>query len=294
MTLDDSGNIYLRVHRDAGGLSRITPAGVINTLAPHSAGVLSSDDGTPLRSAGLLMNTSTRVATDHDGNLLIAESLRVRRVHSVEDCHVSLEVSAGLLYPRTTEGTPVEDEEFTLTSTDGPLSYSLCVDQYWVSLSPPVSDPSGSSDTITVSFDTEGRGPGFNFALITATTTDGSMEAPIPVQLSILPPDPQMQVSTDQLDFALTGGVNPPAQLFNVQNPGLGSLNYRIRADQPWVFGTPDVGTLFGELDPIGISVNASGLGEGVHNAIVAVEQVDGELVENIDVVLTRGYPDFR
>jgi len=75
--------------------------------------------------------------------------------------------------------------------------------------------------------------------------------------------------------------------LFNVQNPGLGSLNYRIRTDQPWVFGIPDVGTSFGELDPISISVNASGLGEGVHNATVAVEQVDGELVENIDVVLT-------
>jgi len=221
----------------------------------------------------------------------MAESLRVRKVHSVEDCDVTLEVSVGIIYTTVAAGTPADDLEFTLTSTDGPLSYSLSVDHDWVSFSPPVSDPSGMSDTITVSLDTEGLGPGIHDALISATPTDGSMVVPLPVQLSILPPDPQMQVSTNQLDFTPTNGGNPVAQAFTVHNPGFGPgsgpLNYRIRPDQPWVFESPDVGTSWGELDPISISVDAGGLGVGVHNATVAVEQVDGELVEMIDVVLT-------
>ena len=287
MAVDDSGSIYAWSYSDAGMLKRITPAGVINTLAPRRITGVIDGEGVPLRSAGLFQGYGSDLAMDAGGNLLIAENLWVRKVHSVADCDVNIEASTSFIDTRIVEGDEAEDLEFTLSSTDGPLSYSLDVDQDWVSFSPPVSDPSGMSDTITVSLDPAGLELGFNYAVVKATPSDGSMAVPIAVGLTILMDDPQMGVSVNELDFAPSGGANPAPQSFTVHNPGSGPLNYRIRPDQDWVTGSPDVGTSFGELDSIEISVDAGGLGEGVHNATVEVEQVDGDLLETIDVTLT-------
>jgi uncharacterized protein (TIGR03437 family) len=84
ISIDSSGNLYIA---DAGNhvIRRVTPAGIINTVAGNGAGAGTdtgsfSGDGGAATSAGL--NTAEDVAVDSTGSLFIADSAnyRVRKV----------------------------------------------------------------------------------------------------------------------------------------------------------------------------------------------------------------------
>ena len=68
LTVDSSGNIY--VVESSGDIRRVTPAGVVTTVA-GIAGVIGSADGT---GSGALFNVPGGIAVDSSGNLYVADT----------------------------------------------------------------------------------------------------------------------------------------------------------------------------------------------------------------------------
>ncbi|MHC4500645.1 MAG: right-handed parallel beta-helix repeat-containing protein, partial [Planctomycetota bacterium] len=80
------------------------------------------------------------------------------------------------------------------------------------------------------------------------------------------PPIPVIDIWPKEIEFhAKEGGANPEAQLLGIRNSGVGTLRWEISEDCPWLGATPSSGESTGEEDAATLSVDVSGLAEGMH-----------------------------
>ncbi len=84
-------------------------------------------------------------------------------------------------------------------------------------------------------------------------------------------PKPIISLSSVSFERTLNSGEVLTDDSFTIQNTGIGTLNYRFSADQPWLTVEPATGASEGEADTISLSYNTVGLGVGTHTALVTV-----------------------
>ncbi len=80
-------------------------------------------------------------------------------------------------------------------------------------------------------------------------------------------PDPIIALSPDTVDRAVDWARNPPsgADCFTIRNAGMGTLNYTISSDVPWVWADPASGSCTTETDTICLIYDTALLAPGVH-----------------------------
>jgi trimeric autotransporter adhesin len=102
LTLDSANNLYI-VDSGNNAIRKVTPDGIINTIAGFGVQGFSGDGGI---SAAAQMSFPTEVVIDPAGNLFITDKVnsRIRKVASILDCS-SLPVSAGGIAACRTAGT---------------------------------------------------------------------------------------------------------------------------------------------------------------------------------------------
>jgi len=125
----------------------------------------------------------------------------------------------------------------------------------------------------------------------------GSSTSPINNVLKLLvqsvnPTTPVIALNKSQINRAADFRENPPCDTFTVANGGIGTLSYRILADQPWVNLDPISGTSTGEADSITVCYRTVDLPVGVYTATITVDD-DGSTPaasnapQTIEVTLT-------
>jgi hypothetical protein len=70
---------------------------------------------------------------------------------------------------------------------------------------------------------------------------------------------------------AYSGSDDPPPQTLAVFNSGIGTLNWEIGYDCPWLQAIPTSGESAGEIDEVTVSVDTAGLSPGRYNCQVVV-----------------------
>lgn len=83
--------------------------------------------------------------------------------------------------------------------------------------------------------------------------------------------EPLISVDVNSLAASTTTGGNPANQSFTVANAGIGTLNYTVSANHPWLSVSPSSGTSTGEADTITVSYSAASLPAGTYNAVITV-----------------------
>jgi hypothetical protein len=85
-------------------------------------------------------------------------------------------------------------------------------------------------------------------------------------------PAPIISLDTQQIRFlALQAGPNPNGQVFAVRNRGIGTLNWFVTEDCPWLQVHPADGTCIRNTDEVGVTVDTSGLSRGSYTCQVVM-----------------------
>jgi hypothetical protein len=111
-------------------------------------------------------------------------------------------------------------------------------------------------------------------------------EAGVDVHMTVLeytlPPDiPLLSVVPDEIDReAFLGGTATGDDVFNVSNPGIGTVNYIVAESAAWFSVNPPAGSVTDEADPITITYDngvISTLGVGVYVEAITVTSPEAE-----------------
>lgn len=98
-------------------------------------------------------------------------------------------------------------------------------------------------------------------------------------------PEPLLSYSPPTLDF----GILPPSSIasgmFEVWNSGNSTLTYSFSKSLPWITGiSPPNGSSTGEHDAINVTIDTTGLSEGVHTGSIFIESNGGDGTVNISL----------
>jgi hypothetical protein len=195
------------------------------------------------------------------------------------------------LSPSTVLGSNAPAQMFSVwNSGEGTLTYSISVDQGWLSCSPASGTSGGEQDTITINYYTASLSLGTYSATITITDpTAINSPQTIPVTLRVTTVG-QASISRNPVSLSATAvaGSNALAQTFNVWNSGGGTLNYSIAVDQSWLNCSPASGTSTGEQDAITVSYNSASLSLGTYSATITItDPAANNWPQTIPVTLT-------
>jgi uncharacterized protein YjdB/fibronectin type 3 domain-containing protein len=82
---------------------------------------------------------------------------------------------------------------------------------------------------------------------------------------------PTISRTPGSMSFTATPGSNPAPQNLEIRNSGVGTLNWSVSDDQPWLNLSPASGSATTETDVVSVSVNATGLALGTYNATITI-----------------------
>ena len=92
------------------------------------------------------------------------------------------------------------------------------------------------------------------------------------------PPNPVLSFSPDALDFGILSPGVQNTQAFEVWNSGNATLTYGFSTVDPWITDViPLNGSSTGEHDTINVTIDTTGLPEGLHNGSVSIFSDGGE-----------------
>lgn len=157
---------------------------------------------------------------------------------------------------------------------EGTLKYEISSDQSWVNVSPSAGKCSNNTKTHTIKAITSGLNAGDHTATLTIrdpNATNSPKTITVNLKLS-KEPLPQIWTSSKNLTFSMTsGGANPAPKSIKIKNTGGGTLKYNLTSNANWLSVSPVNGTSTGNEKRHTLSVNASGLSDGNHNATVTI-----------------------
>jgi len=203
----------------------------------------------------------------------------------------SISKSPSSLSASIVAGTNAPAQTFNVwNSGEGTLSYSISVDQAWLSYNPSSGTSTGEQDAITVNYSTTSLFPGVYYATISISDSAAS-NSPQTVSVSLTVASvPQAVISRNPASLSASAvvGSNAPAQTFSVWNSGGGTLSYSIAADQGWLSFGPASGTSTGEQDAITVSYLTTSLFPGAYSATISIsDAVASNSPQTIPVSLT-------
>lgn len=96
-------------------------------------------------------------------------------------------------------------------------------------------------------------------------------------------PPPVLSYSPDSFTFeAMEGGDDPFAQILEIWNSGGGGMDWEVAANFPWIGLNPSSGQSAGEHDQVTVSVDITGLIEGIYDGKITISctQLPGITIE--------------
>jgi BACON domain-containing protein len=186
----------------------------------------------------------------------------------------TMEVSAAdLSFTAVQGGANPSSQTLNITNTGrGQLSWSATDDAPWLTVTP-TSGRTKKSDVIRVMVNISGLPANTYTGTITISTSGATTTSrQIQVSLTVAAPTPKISSSPTTLSFVGTeGGSNPTPQTLNITNSGLGTLNWTISDDAPWLTVTPSSGTTGTGPNTVTVSVNTGGLLANSYQATITV-----------------------
>ena len=156
----------------------------------------------------------------------------------------------------------------------GTLRYEISSDKSWISVSPNAGKCSENSKSHTVKALASGLASGEHTATLTVRDPNATNSPKkINVTLEIAKePLPRIWVSSKNVSFSMAaGGSNPAPKNIKIKNDGGGTLKYDLISDANWLSVSPSQGTSAGGEKKHRLSVNATGLNSGNHNAYITI-----------------------
>ncbi|UCG94242.1 MAG: BACON domain-containing protein, partial [Candidatus Aerophobus sp.] len=154
------------------------------------------------------------------------------------------------------------------------LSYSMSTNRSWLTVSPTSGTSTGEWDNITVNVDSYSLKGGYYTGTITITAPEApNSPREVTVNLAVKPKNPYLELDKESLYFVgYIGASNPPSQVFNIRNFGVGTMSYIVEEGVAWMSASPLSGTSTGEWDPITVKVDITDLAEGKYSGTITVK----------------------
>ena len=144
-------------------------------------------------------------------------------------------------------------QSITITSSSGPLNYTISSNASWLSVTPGTGTTPG---TASASVNLANLTAGTYTATITVKASNGSI-ATAAATLNLTQAATQITVNPASLSFTATqGGPNPPSQTLNIGSTG-SQLQWSVSANTPRLSFNPTSGTTPGTTK---VSIDSSGL----------------------------------
>jgi uncharacterized protein (TIGR03437 family) len=226
LAFDSGGNLYI-ADQDNFTIRKVTPSGVISTVAGSPTSSIVSTGG-PATSIFLLAPTD--VTFDAAGNMLIAEEAG-SRVSEVLVNAPTFQVSTNTLAFTTQAGSSPLDQNINLSGSIQGLAYSVSVpaSSPWLTVSP----ATGTMPiTLRITADPSKLSPGQNQATITITAPNANPPVQtVSVSLTVTAPgQPSLSVNPAFLNFSFVQPSPARSRTLSVSNAGGGSLNVSLTA----------------------------------------------------------------
>ncbi len=171
-------------------------------------------------------------------------------------------------------GANPDDKTLTITNIGvGTLDWTISESCGWLTVTPDSGSSADANDIteVTLSVDITGLAWG-NYNCQLTVSDPCAMNSPqiVSVNLDII--GPIIELSDTSFNFfAEEGGINPDDQFFTIRNVGPGTLNWLITEDCSWLTVTPDSGTSTGEADAVILSVDITGLTDGLYTCDLTI-----------------------
>jgi len=147
---------------------------------------------------------------------------------------------------------------------DGTLSYSLSESCNWLNVVPYSESSTGEHDVITINIDTSGLDPNEYQCDITISSNGGTDV--FKVYLTVFTStEPSLSFSPKTIDFGEMNEGQTKSKTLEIWNSGTGSLSYNIIEDTQYLDINPTSGISTGEHDYITVTLDATGLSNGIH-----------------------------
>jgi uncharacterized protein (TIGR03437 family) len=288
----DTGNLRIR---------RVSPAGVISTIAGNGSTTLSGDGGPPTATG---FGSPADVSVDAAGNIYITDQSdgRVRRIQPAPSSLVLSE--AGMTFTAAVDATPVSSGTLRiLNGGAGTIGWSVVPSVVvagsanWLSVSPSSGTSTGSSSSspVTVVANPAGLAPGNYYGQL-QIASPGVANSPrfVTVVLSVLSAAQTTGPTVSPASFLFAGtpsGPNPPAQNLTVSLLHGAALTLSAKvtfgSSTQWLTVSPSSGTVStAHALTLGLQPATAGLSAGVYSATVTLTFSDGS-TRIIPVTLT-------
>jgi len=172
----------------------------------------------------------------------------------------------------------------TITNTGSePLNWTLAPNQTWINASSSSGSLSSESENITISVDRAGLDPNEYTGNIFISSNGGNQN--VGVQMIVQDSSsPMLNVSADELDFGSTSEL----LTFVIQNIGSETLTWDVSTEQNWIEILPSNGaTNEAGSANITVSVDKTGLTNGIHNGMINVTSNGGSHQVAISMFVT-------
>ena len=288
LAVDSAGNLYI-ADTDNQRIRRVTPGGIIDTVAGRGRGGY-TDDGTYPGDGGAPTRAwlayPSAVAVDSAGNLYIADRINYR-VRVVLVTPPSFQLSSARLDFAAEAGGPLAPAQNIRLSAGVPgVPFTVVASAPW--LAPTVS-AGFMPAPLEVAADPAQLAPGTYQGTITIAAplaSPSSLQVNVTFTVSAAKP-PKLAVRPDTLSFAFVRGAAPATQTARIANDGGGTLDFTLQPGAGWLKVAPAAGTApaYGALS-VAVTADPAGLAAGTYSAPLAVAGADGE-TQSVAVVMT-------
>ena len=247
-------------------------------------------------SSGTATQTHTTIAVTYSTSALstgnYTATITASGGSSIAKVTVSLAVGSGLqvdrtaLAPTCAEGANASSQTFGLWATSGSITYSIAVDQSWLSVSPSSGTATTTKSDITVSYATSSLVAGTYTANIVATGDDKST-AKLVVTLIVTKSNGTITASTSSLVNSCEAGKTASAQKFEIWSASGNTIKYAVTPSVTWMECSPVSGTVSGEHGTITVVYKTTALATGSYKAEISI--TGGDSAVKVQVALTVG-----
>jgi len=209
----------------------------------------------------------------------------------------TIELSASSITTEAPFGGSPLDQRFTVHNSDGSgaMDYTVSNDVLWLSVSPTNGICEGTTNTVTISFDTASLAVGSYTGTISVASAEAdNSPQEVTVYLEVVPPS--INLSTGLIVVQGSREEPPADQSFTIYNTGnSGAMSYTVSTNESWLSVSPESGTVpevnppaFPTGEEITVSFDISALLVGSYTGTISVASADADnSPQEIQVSLT-------
>ena len=167
-------------------------------------------------------------------------------------------------------------------SGTGSLGYSLSSPCEWITIQPDTGISAGEQDLITVTINTTDLLPGYHECNVVINSNGG--QGNFTIAVTVIELTPVLSYTPSYYDFGVLEQGQTDSTFFEIWNSGPELLLYSLSENCSWMTVTPVTGSSIGEHDSITVTVNTTGLFDGMYDCDIAIASNGGQGQFTIDV----------